>query len=297
MNLTAILNRDDPRLSAYRSLKGKELEREGLFIAEGEKVVRSMVASGCRIESSLTSGDAIDRYKTLLALIAKRGAPMYVAANGIIDEIIGFRFHKGVMAVGYCPKKRTIFEAVKKLKRPLLLVALNAINDPQNVGLIARNAAAFGAQALIVDNATYDPYYRKSVRVSMGAIFRLSACYEDDLESSLVRLKKEYDTRIIVATPGKGANDIAKVKLTGNICFVFGNEDKGVSRRILSIADARVRIPISRSIDSLNVASASAVCLHEASRHNRRIGRIGDVSLWDTQLKVECPKVTRPQYI
>lgn len=258
----------DPRLSAYRSLKGKELEREGIFIAEGEKVVRSLVESGCRIASCLTSRETIARYKPLLAILAKKKVPLYVAANGVIEGIIGFRFHKGIMAVGYCPKKRAISDALKKPKSPLFLVALNAINDPQNVGLIARNAAAFGARALIVDHATYDPYYRKAVRVSMGAIFRLPVYYEDDLASSLSWLKKEYGTRIIAATPGRGAVDITKTKLSGNICFVFGNEDKGVSSDILRIADVKVRIPISKDIDSLNVASAGAVCLYKASHYH-----------------------------
>jgi len=264
-----IQNPDDPRLAAYSSLKGKKLERDGIFIAEGEKVVRSMVESGCRIASCLTARGAVARYKPLLAMMAKRGAPVYVANDELVEDIIGFRFHRGIMAVGYCPKKLTIPGVLKTLERPLLLVALNAVNDPQNVGLIARNAAAFGAQTLIVDRATYDPYYRKAVRVSMGTIFALPVCYEEDLEVSLIQLRKKYDTRIIAATPGKGARDIAKVDLSGNVCFVFGNEDKGISRRILSIADARVCIPISKAVDSLNVASAGAVCLYEASRYRQ----------------------------
>ena len=269
LDFIIIKGRDDPRLTAYNSLKGKSLEREGIFIAEGEKVVKSMVEAGCRIESCLTASGATTRYKLLLTAIAKRGAHVYAAADKLIEEIIGFRFHKGIMAVGYCPKKITISDAFKIPKRPLLLVALDAVNDPQNVGLIARNAAAFGVGALIVDDASYDPYYRKAVRVSMGAIFRLPVCYEKDLASSLLSIKKKYDTRIVAATPGRGAIDISEVKLSGNICFVFGNEDKGVSRPVLNIADVKVRIPISNTIDSLNVASASAVCLYEASRRRR----------------------------
>lgn len=257
---------DDPRLSAYRCLKGKELEKDGIFVAEGEKVVKSMVESACRIASCLTSIDTIGRYKTLLAIMAKRGISTYVAANRLIEDIIGFRFHRGIMAIGYCPEKLTVFDVIKKPGRRLFLVALDAVNDPQNVGLIARNAAGFGAQALVVDHATYDPYYRKAIRVSMGTIFQLPVCYEDDLALSLVRLKKEHDTRIIAATPGNRTGDIAKADLSGNICLVFGNEDKGVSRRVLNIADARIRIPISKAVDSLNVASASAICLYEASR-------------------------------
>ncbi|MCX5666070.1 MAG: RNA methyltransferase [Candidatus Omnitrophica bacterium] len=258
---------DDPRLAPYKSLKGKELERDGIFIAEGEKVVKCMIGSGLRIASCLTAVGTTGRYGSILATMSKRGVPVYIAADKLIEKIIGFRFHKGIMAIGYCPKKITVSEALKDCKRPLLLVALNAVNDPQNVGLIVRNAAAFGAQALIIDNATYDPYYRKAVRVSMGTVFGLPVCYEDDLRSSLIRLKSKYDTRIIAATPGKGAGDLTKARLSGNICFVFGNEDKGVSRKILSVADTKVRIPISKAVDSLNVASASAVCLYEASRY------------------------------
>ena len=128
-------------------------------------------------------------------------------------------------------------------------------------------------QALIVDHATYDPYYRKAVRVSMGTIFRLPVCYEDDLESSLILLREKHDTRIIAATPGRGTSDIAKAEFSGNVCFVFGNEDKGVSRSVLRICDAKVRIPISKTVDSLNVASASAVFLYEASLQRERKGR------------------------
>jgi tRNA G18 (ribose-2'-O)-methylase SpoU len=257
---------NDPRLLPYSSLKGKELERDGIFIAEGEKVVKCMVEAGCKIASCLTADGAVARYKPLLKIMAKRGAAVYVAADDLIEDIIGFRFHRGIMAVGYCPEKHTISSAFKTLKRPSVFVALNAINDPQNVGLIARNAAAFGVESLIVDNATYDPYYRKAVRVSMGTIFQLAVCYEDDLSKSLAWLKDKHNTRIVVATLGKGTSDITKADFSGNICFVFGNEDKGVSRKVLNIADAKVRIPISKAVDSLNVASASAVCLYEASR-------------------------------
>lgn len=260
-----IVSEDDPLLSAYRSLKGKELERDGIFIAEGEKVILSMLESTCRIASCLTADDTVPRYKTLLAAMSKRGAPIYIAPKKLIEGIIGFRFHRGIMAVGYCPEKRTAIEVLKKSKRESVIVALNAVNDPENVGLIVRNAAAFGARALIVDYATYDPYYRRAVRVSMGTLFDLPICYERDLAAGLSRVKKRDGTRIIAATLGRGARDITEADLSGDICFVFGNEDTGVTRSILNIADVLVRIPISKSVDSLNVASASAVCLYARS--------------------------------
>lgn len=259
----------DPRVAPYSSLKGKMLERDGVFIAEGEKVVESMVDSGCRVASCLVAAGAIDRYEAIVSKASGKGAAIYIASDELIEDIIGFRFHRGIMALGHCPEKKSVTGALKRLKRPLLLIALDSVNDPQNVGLIARNASAFGAGALLVDGATYDPYYRKAVRVSMGAIFRLPVFYEDDLESSLVRLKKDHGVRVIAATPGRSGTDIRRVRFSGDICIVFGNEDNGVSRRILDIADTKVRIPISKGVDSLNVASASAVFLHLASRNYR----------------------------
>lgn len=258
----------DPRLAPYSSLKGKFLERDGIFIAEGEKVVGSMIASECEVASCLVARGAISRYKRLLAALAKRGAEVYAVPDELVEKIIGFRFHKGIMAVGHCPEKLAIPDVLKtcESRRALLLVALDGVNDPQNVGLIVRNAAAFGVRALVVDGSSYDPYYRKAVRVSMGTIFDLPVCYEPDLVSGLELLKEKYNTRIIVATLGKGAVDISKADLSGNICFVFGNEDKGVSREVLKIADAKVRIPIASRVDSLNVAGAAAVCLYEASK-------------------------------
>lgn len=270
MKFISIKDLSDPRIAPYRSLKGRELERNGIFIAEGEKVVKCMLESGYPVLSALASVEAIDRCGDLLNAIVKRGGRAYIAPNGLVGDIIGFRFHKGIMASGRCPKRAAISGPLKAFKRPLFLVALDSVNDPQNVGLIARNAAAFGAQSLLVNDATYDPYYRKSVRVSMGAIFRLKVFYEPDLGASLIGLKKRHGLRIIAATPGGRAGDIADADLSGDICIVFGNEDKGVSRGILRIADSRVRIPISDKIDSLNVASASAIFLHQASRCRSR---------------------------
>lgn len=266
----------DPRLEPYRSLKGKQLEREGIFIAEGEKVVRSMLDARIKVVSCLTAADTVGRYKRILGEAVKRGADIYIADKALIEGVIGFRFHRGIMAVGRCPVKRTVAEALARPARGRgqLLVALNAINDPQNVGLIARNAAAFGADALIVDGATYDPYYRRAVRNSMGTIFGLTVCYEKDLAPSLRRLQK-LGVRIIAAAPGGKSIDIADADLSGSICLVFGNEESGVAEDVLRIADVRARIPISKDVDSLNVAGASAVFLYETRRRARSPERIG----------------------
>jgi len=264
-----VLDPADPRIEPYRSLKGKRLEQDGVFMAEGDKVVRELVASRHSVVSCLTARETADRFRTILNAMRKKGVPVYVAPLAVIEGIIGFRFHRGIMALGRCPEKLEAAARIGTARQARLLVALNAVNDPQNVGLIVRTAAAFGAGALIVDDETYDPYYRKAVRVSMGTVFSLPVCYESDLVLSLAALKERFGTRIVVTTPGGGAVDIRTAELSGSVCFVLGNEDAGVSRRVARIADAKVRIPIVRQVDSLNVAAAAAICLHEASRRPR----------------------------
>ncbi|HPM43297.1 MAG TPA: RNA methyltransferase, partial [Candidatus Omnitrophota bacterium] len=129
----------------------------------------------------------------------------------------------------------------------------------------APNAAAFGAEALIVDDRTYDPYYRKAVRVSMGTIFGLKVFYEDDMLSSITWLKDKLGVHIIASSAAKNAKDINGVKKRGAVCIIFGNEDNGISPELEGISDEMVRIPISKDVDSLNVASASAIFLYEFS--------------------------------
>jgi tRNA G18 (ribose-2'-O)-methylase SpoU len=255
----------DPRIFPYRSLKGRALERDGLFIAEGPRVVEGLLKSDISVISCLATEQSYRNFKPILSRSPLKGVPIYIAKRQDVERIIGFSFHQGLMAAARLPQKRSIDKVMKPSRSAHLLVALNGVNDPENVGLIVRNAAAFGADALIVDSRTYNPYYRRAVRVSMGSLFGLGVAYEEDLASALRRLKRVCKTRIIAASPGAKNRDIVKADLSGNVCLVFGNEDKGLAPEILRVADEKVRIPISKNIDSLNVACASAIFLYSAA--------------------------------
>ncbi|MFA6079397.1 MAG: RNA methyltransferase [Candidatus Omnitrophota bacterium] len=241
------------------------MEKDGIFIAEGPRVVKALSKTNIEAISSLATEYSYKKYRPYLLKLVKRGAPVYISDNDTIEDVIGFRFHQGLMVAARSPKKLPFSMIAGEQRSARLLVALDRVNDPQNVGLVVRNAAAFGADALIVDPGSYDPYYRKAVRVSVGSIFNLPVAYETEIAPFLKRLKKDYDTRIIVTSPGHGATDIKKTDLSGNVCFVFGNEDTGVSDKVLKLADRIVKVPISRNVDSLNVACTSAICLHEAA--------------------------------
>jgi tRNA G18 (ribose-2'-O)-methylase SpoU len=264
-NIIRIDRPDDERLGIYSSLKGKHMEKDGIFIAEGPRVVKALSNTGIEAISCLTTEYSYKKALPYLSKLVKHGAPVYIAAKHIIEEIIGFRFHQGLMVAARSPRKLPFDMPGDKRRSAHLLVALDCVNDPENVGLIVRNASAFGADALIVGPGSYDPYYRKAVRVSIGSIFRLPVAYENNIAASLKRLKKDLGTRIIVTSPGRGSVDISLSDLSGNICFVFGNEDTGVSKEVMRLADLIVKVPTSRNVDSLNVACTSAICLYRAA--------------------------------
>lgn len=255
---------NDPRVSLYRSLKGRELGREGVFIAEGEKVVKELKGTGIQIVSFLTTPEFYKKFRPTLAKLSGDDIPVYVMSREEIQDIIGFRFHQGLMAACRIPRRFSLEKGLKDLASPYTIVALNGVNNPENVGMIARNAAAFGAGLIIADEKTYDPYYRKAVRVSMGTIFRIPVIYVDSLDEALRWLKDKSGARIIATSLDKKSKDLSGIDMSGNICLVLGNEDTGVDAKTLKSCDAVVRIPIEKGVDSLNVACAAAILLREA---------------------------------
>lgn len=263
-NLIRIHDVDDPHLFLYRSLKGKHLEREGICIAEGIRVIDALLDSGLAVESCLATERHYAMARSRIRALEKRSIPLYCADRKIVETIIGLRFHQGIMVAARCPEKRPIRELIDLWKKPYRLVALNGVNDPENVGLIVRNAAAFGCTALVADTGSYDPFYRKAVRVSIGSVFKLPIAYESDLAATLRWLKKHHKTKIIVSSPEGRTTSPHRVSFSGNVCVVFGNEDSGVSSAVRRAADIVVKIPTTKVVDSLNVAASSAILLHHA---------------------------------
>jgi len=260
-SVTHIRDINDPRISIYRSLKVRDLKKEGVFIAESERVVTEMLKRDFKVISCLATKNAYGRLKRHLRFV---NAPIFIGKKNDLKNIIGFRFHQGVLVAAEMPKRLSAEKVLAAMKKDHTLVALNNVTDPQNVGLITRNAAAFGADAMLIDKNTCDPFYRKSMRVSVGAAFKLPIAYKITLAPILKWLKKSFNTRIIVTMPVTGSKDLDDINLSGNICLVFGNEKEGVDRDVLKVADERVKIPLTRDADSINVACASSIFLYEA---------------------------------
>lgn len=264
MNIIRIKNLEDPALQPYRTMRRPvEHEKSGIFVAEGEKVVRRLVASNFGIVSALMTDEWLEQYQPLLK--DRQGIPVYVAAKRLLESIVGFELHQGIMAVGKIPKPPTVDDVVKAGPRPYFFAAVDGLTNSENLGLIVRNCAAFGIQALLVGETSSSPYLRRAVRNSMGAIFSLPVVPCTNLSTQLRELRSAHDMRVIAAHPS-GDGRLAQTDLKGNVCFVFGSEGSGVSKEVLDACTDRISIPMQQGVDSLNVASASAAFLFEAVR-------------------------------
>jgi tRNA G18 (ribose-2'-O)-methylase SpoU len=172
--------------------------------------------------------------------------------------------YQGVLAVGKIPEDSSL-ESICEKEGPLLLVAIEGVSSAENIGLFVRNAAAFGAQALVVGNTCATPYLRRAVRSSMGTVFQLPICRPATLTDGLIELRSR-GVRCIAAHPGGDQKWLHQADLTGSCCLVFGAEGEGISPAVLAACQEAVAIPMAGGVDSLNVGSAAAAFLFEAFR-------------------------------
>jgi len=251
-----------PELAPYRTLKRPIAHmRQGIFVAEGEKVVRRLLESGLEVISLLLTPGWLTRLASTGHLKGREGVTVFLAEEELLRGIVGFNIHQGIMAVARVPAEGTP-EALPPVH---LLVALDGLRISENVGVIVRNSAAFGVQAILVGETSCSPYLRRAVRSSMGAVFQIPVIHLSCLADALGRLKLRCGTEIVAADP-HGAMTIYDARLAGSVCIVLGNEDNGVSPEVSGLATVRAAIPMHNRTDSLNVASASAVFLYEAAR-------------------------------
>lgn len=257
-----ITNLDLPELKPYRTLRRPEDHwQQRIFVAEGEKVVRRLLQSGLEIISFLMTPQWKQQ---IFPDDSAAVAPVYIASKDLLETIVGFPLHQGIMAVAKMPQEGSLEELLSVRNEPLL-VALDGVVNAENIGIAVRNCAAFGADAIIVDHTSSSPWLRRAIRNSMGAVFQLKTFHVPDLPIQLSALKQKYGMRIIAAHPG-GSMQLRSANLTCGVVIVFGNEGTGISDPVLKEADCTVSIPMLNETDSLNVASAVAVFLYEASR-------------------------------
>ncbi len=248
---------DDPRLADYRDVRDKDLRRSGVFLVEGEVPVLHFVErSAFRVRSLLLSERRAAALSARLSA-ASCDAPVFVLPQEQMEAVVGFRIHRGVIAAGDRPADRNVNEVLAGARRVL---ALEGLTNHDNVGACFRNAAAFGVDAVILDERCCDPLYRKAVRVSAGAALTVPWARTADT-ASLIEACATAGLRVVALTPRPDAPPLAAVLPPGPVALLVGTEGPGLSDEALAAADVWARIPMTGGFDSLNVATAAAVAL------------------------------------
>jgi tRNA G18 (ribose-2'-O)-methylase SpoU len=260
---------DLPALEPYQTLRETTQHwQRGFFVAEGDKVVRQVLASRLDVLSLLLS---VDWYQTLEERLRDRrfaATNVYVAPDALLEEITGMTLHKKILAVGRIPDNPTLDSLSLPVTGSRIHVALEGIADAENMGVITRNCAAFGVESLLTGADSSTPWLRRSVRVSMGTLFGLRTHRSDDIVQTLETQRREHGWRIVGTTPRGGVTSVREAEdaHAGPLCLFFGSEGGGLSDRALDVCDARFTIPMRGGVDSINVANALAVCLYDALR-------------------------------
>jgi tRNA G18 (ribose-2'-O)-methylase SpoU len=259
-SLVPVGDADDPRLTDYVRLTDVQLRTNteaarGLFMAEGEKVIKHALGAGYPVRSMLVT---TDRLPGLAELADSWPGPVYVVSPQVAQVLTGYRVHRGVLASMERLPLPAVAEVVAGASR---IVVLEDIVDHTNVGAIFRCVAGLGFDAVVLSPRCADPLYRRSVRVSMGAALTVPYARMADWRSGLGGLRSA-GFRLLALVLADDAVPISEVAADGRLALLLGTEGDGLSARWRDDADLSVRIPMSGGVDSLNVASAAAIACY-----------------------------------
>ncbi len=272
MEIIRVSDPTDPRLSDYTRLRDVNLRRHlehehGLFMAEGDKVIRRAAAAGFAPRSFLLTER---RARALDDVVSGFTAPLYVVSEDTAHRLVGFDLHRGALAAFH---RRALPSPEEVLTDARQIVVLEDLVDHTNVGAIFRNAAGLGVDAVVLSPRCADPFYRRSVKVSMGAVFVLPHTRLGDWYGG-PDLLREAGFHLLALTPGEGSLPLREVITAlaphDRVGLLLGTEGDGLSAHWMERATVRTHIPmIDRDVDSLNVTAAAAVACYELAGARR----------------------------
>jgi tRNA G18 (ribose-2'-O)-methylase SpoU len=258
-----IRSTDDPNIADYLNVTHpKKREATPHFIAEGENVALRLLASDYRCRSVLCVDRKLDRLRPHV----RKGTQLLTADESMLQRVVGFKFHSGVIAVG--ERRPTVgLDALAGATPPTpgrrVLVVLPEITDPANLGAIVRVAAAFGASGLLLGERCRDPFTRQSIRTSMGTIFSLPIGRSNDIRADLQRLRQPHSFECFATVLADDAEPLRDVRPTKEaVALLLGNEGPGLEPDVAALCDRRITIPMHRGTDSLNVAVSAGILLN-----------------------------------
>lgn len=269
-----ITESEDPRIAAFRSIRERDLVgREGRFVAEGTVVLRMLAQAhvrerGFRAEAILILENRLAGLAAILADIPA-DVPVYVAEKSIFNGIAGFDMHRGVLAIGRRDEPPSIEALIASLPADSLVLAACGISNHDNMGALFRNAAAFGVDAILLDETCCDPLYRKAIRVSVGSVLSLPYAKGEGARDLLQGLT-DAGFAIWALSP-RGETAIGLIAPSARLALVAGTEGEGLPDTILSQFHT-ARVPQAPGLDSLNVATACGIALYQMALSKGRIG-------------------------
>lgn len=266
--VTYIVDPADERVNDYRELNAiavrAEMEGSEFFMGEGYVPIERMLDSGHRMRSVLLHPKRLNRFIPTMSRPEMAGVPVYVGEQDVIAEIVGFNMYRSCLASGFRAPMPTVDDLARSCRR---IVVLEALNDDQNVGAIARAARAFGIDGIVISPTCNDPYQRRTVRVSMGEILHMpvARASADDWPGAIETLHTNgFQTWAM--TPAVDAVDLWDVEVPDKVAIVLGAEGHGLEAATMETTTHQVRIPISSVVDSLNVGHAAAVTFAAVGR-------------------------------
>ena len=257
----------DPRLDDFRDLNSVDRRPDlptgkGLVIAEGVLVVQRMLASRFTPRAMLGTDR---RLRELGADLDRVDAPFYRVTAEVMAEVVGFHLNRGVLAAAARPRELTVAEVLDGART---VAVLEGVNDHENLGSIFRNAAGLGVDAMVFGTGCADPLYRRAVRVSMGHALLVPYAWATAWPADLAVLRDNC-FRLLAMTPDPAARTVADAMAAvgpDRVAILVGAEGPGLTETAMRASEVRVRIPMSRGTDSLNVATAAALAFYERAR-------------------------------
>jgi len=256
----AIADADDPRIGAYRDIREPDLvRRNGGFVIEGEVVLRTAIREGRHpLQSVLLAENRAEKLADALQRLAP-DVPVYVAPQPVLDRIAGFAIHRGILALGRRAPAPEPADLLAGLGQGAVVVALSGVGNHDNMGGVFRNAAAFGAGAVLLDGGCCDPLYRKAIRTSVGAALTVPFARLPSADDMLALLDSQGFTTLALSP--SGAERLVDVAPPARAALLLGTEGAGLPDAILE-RTRTVRIPMAGAFDSLNVATTAGIVLH-----------------------------------
>ena len=260
MQLTEIDDITTPSLEIYRQLRDKAFSADNSFIADSPKVVNILLETPIEVKSLLATREYYEEFKNLI--VQKEIPNLFVADKKVMESIVGHKIHHNCMMHGIRPEETGLDELGEQI------IMLDEISSTENIGSIARSAAALGVDSYLLPKQGPHPFNRRALRVSMGLASRLKIHQYNDIFTTLEKLRS-YGYKIFAAEVTPDATPLSEVKVSSKWVLLMGHEGKGLSQEVLAACDEAVQIEMEPNIKSFNVGVAASIMMYQFKNLNR----------------------------